>query len=407
MKVVLVAVGSEGDVAPVVTIGHELSQRGHDVVVVALEHYAASVRRVGLRLEPIKAAAAPLWPESPALRRLALAQPGAMFATMLRSFQRLAPHTTAALLRASQDADVLVSGTATRGACQVLARQTGARHVSVLYAPLLPAGAAASTCLGIPGFGRPVTLASSQVMWTLTRGLGAAHTVHMARSLRRLRPSGRVPTTLVATSPVVSPPSGTWPEGVEQVGRIRSTMGRDRVPDDVRRFLEAGPPPVVMTYGSSPAARPARDWAMFREASRRAGVRLLVPGAQEGAPSTGRDVMFTGAMDFEELMPHVAAVVHHGGAGTTYTALAGGVPAVVVPHLGDQAYYARRVAELGAGIRSVPRWRLSASLLARMVEAVLEPPVRERAGEIGGLLRSEGDGAARVAGRIEGSAAAA
>lgn len=117
--------------------------------------------------------------------------------------------------------------------------------------------------------------------------------------------------------------------------------------------------------------------------------------------------MFTGAMDFEELMPHVAAVVHHGGAGTTYTALAGGVPAVVVPHLGDQAYYARRVAELGAGIRSVPRWRLSASLLARMVEAVLEPPVRERAGEIGGLLRSEGDGAARVAGRIEGSAAAA
>ena len=160
-------------------------------------------------------------------------------------------------------------------------------------------------------------------------------------------------------------------------------MGRGPVPDDVRRFLEAGPPPVVMTYGSSPAARSSRDRSMFMEAAKRAGVRLLVPGVDPEARSSGRDAMFAGAMDFEELLPHAAALVHHGGAGTTYTALAAGIPAVVVPHLGDQPYYARRVEELGAGVGSVPRWRLTGRQLARLVEAALDERVgRERREEV-------------------------
>ncbi len=406
MRVVLAAVGSEGDVAPVVTIGHELASRGHDVVVVALPRYAGSVARAGLELEPIRADHSPLWPENPALRRVALAQPGAMFATMLASFRRLAPHTTRAILRAAQPADVLVSGTATRGACQTLAHQTGARHVSVLYAPLLPADDPAATCLGVPGLGATVTHVSSRVMWTLTRALGAAHTAQMARGLRSRAHVGPVPSTLVATSPVVSPPSQRWPATVTQVGRVRSTMGRGPVPDDVRRFLEAGPPPVVMTYGSSPAARSSRDRSMFMEAAKRAGVRLLVPGVDPEARSSGRDAMFAGAMDFEELLPHAAALVHHGGAGTTYTALAAGIPAVVVPHLGDQPYYARRVEELGAGVGSVPRWRLTGRQLARLVEAALDERVGRRARQVADLLRAEPDGAQRAADRIEASAAA-
>ena len=407
MKVVLVAVGSEGDVAPVVTIGHELSVRGHQVVVVALERYAETAGAAGLRLEPIRSSDSPLWPRSPVLRRLALAQSGAMFAAMLDSFRRLAPHTTRALLRAADGADVLVSGTATRGACGALSQHSGARHLSVLYAPLLPADDPASTCLGIPGLGEAVTHASSRVMWRLTRALGAAHTLQMGRHLRGGTARREASPVLVATSPVVSPPSPGWPAWVEQVGWIRSTMGRAAVPHEVENFLAAGPPPVLMTFGSSPAVHPSRDHTLFLSAARRSGVRLLVPGVPPHARCTSDEVMFTGAMDFQELLPRVAAVVHHGGAGTTYTTLAAGAPAVVVPHLGDQAYYARRVEELGVGVRAFPRWRLRAAPLARMVDAAMTEPVRRRAGTLAESLRSEPNGASRVADRIEASAASA
>lgn len=399
----LTALGSEGDVAPVVAIGRALAARGHDATIVVLDEYAHLVDAAGLRAEPVHAGPSALWPDVPLLRRLALAQPGAMYATMLVSFARIAPHTTDALLRAAVDADVIVSGLATQGACRALAGATGARHLSVLYAPLLPADDSSATSLGLPG-PAPLTRATSTVMWTLTRGLMAAHTLEMNRQLRGRPRTAPTTSTLVATSPVVSPPSPRWPADVEQVGHIRSTGGRVPVGADVEDFLAAGPPPVVMTFGSCPVVSAERDREMFIDAARLAGVRLVLPGAPDG--DHGPDVLTAGAVDFAELLPRAAAVVHHGGAGTTYTALAAGTPSVVVPHLGDQGYYARRVAALGAGPRGVPRWRLTAPRLARLVTAALDARARDRAREVAATLGGV-DGAEVVADRVEASAAAA
>lgn len=406
-RVVLAAIGSEGDVAPLVSIGTALQRRGHRVSVVALRQYAGPVTDAGLDLEAVDAGESPLWSPHPVLRGLALAQHGVLYAMMRARFRHVAPHTNGALLRVGADADVLVSGTATRGACQVLAAATGARHVSVLYAPLLPAERPESTCLCLPGLGPRVAYATSRLMWILTQGLGAAHTRDMRRRIRRgdtrLGRTGPAPgqapveEMLLASSPVVTPPSPRWPDTVEQAGWVRSTLGRPGLPPDVQEFLAAGPPPVVMTFGSSLVADPARDRDLFVRAARHAGRRLLVPGVPPEHHRHQPDVLFTGAMDFARLLPQVAAIVHHGGAGTTYTALAAGVPSVVVPHLGDQGYYGRQVARLGAGPRPVPRWRLTARGLGRLVEeaVTMAPGARAVATRLG-----DADGAERIADRI-------
>ena len=391
LRVALTAVGSEGDVAPVIAIGSRLAERGHEVGVVVLDEFAHLVEAAGLRPQPISGGAASMWPDVPALRWVALAQPGLMYATMLVTFRRLAPRTNSALLLAAEGADVIVTGLTTRGAGGALAAATGAAHATVLSAPLLPASERAATALGQP----VLTHATSRAMWAMTRGLSAAHTSDMTR---RVGHSPRPGQLLVATSPVVSPSAPEWPADATQVGWIRSTAGRSPMPDEVRRFLDADAPPVVMTFGSCPVVSPERDRALFVEAARRAGVRLILPDG--GPPVAGDDVLATGPVDFAELLPRVGAIVHHGGAGTTYTALAAGAPAVVVPHLGDQGYYARRVAELGAGPRGIPRWRLTARALADRVRQALDGRSASGARAVASRLAGE-DGAAVVADRVE------
>src|SRR5262249_37378215 len=90
------------------------------------------------------------------------------------------------------------------------------------------------------------------------------------------------------------------------------------------------------------------------------------------------------------LFPQMRAVVHHGGAGVTAPALRGGVPAIVVPFLGDQHFWANRVAALGAGPAPIPKAQLSSERLAQaLVHVLQDDSLRERAAEIGQRLKAE------------------
>jgi UDP:flavonoid glycosyltransferase YjiC (YdhE family) len=101
------------------------------------------------------------------------------------------------------------------------------------------------------------------------------------------------------------------------------------------------------------------------------------------------------------LFPRTAAVVHHGGAGTTAAGLRAGVPSVVVPFMSDQPFWGRRVFALGAGPEPIPRKQLTAEKLARAISAaVTDPVIRRRAANVGRLIRAE-DGVARAADLID------
>ena len=96
------------------------------------------------------------------------------------------------------------------------------------------------------------------------------------------------------------------------------------------------------------------------------------------------------------LFPRMAAVVHHGGAGTTAAGLRAGVPSVLIPHGNDQFAWGRRVHELGVGTRPIPRKRLTVAALADALTAVREPDLRAAATDLGRRIRTE-DGAETAA----------
>ena len=114
------------------------------------------------------------------------------------------------------------------------------------------------------------------------------------------------------------------------------------------------------------------------------------------------DVFVTGPVTHPKLFPRVAAVVHHGGAGTTTAAARAGVPQLIVPHVFDQFYFAKRLVELGVAPPPLPRTRLDGPALAAALAPILDNEfLSQRAAELGTRLRRERDAGPDPATAIE------
>jgi sterol 3beta-glucosyltransferase len=134
------------------------------------------------------------------------------------------------------------------------------------------------------------------------------------------------------------------------------------------------------------------------DALARAGQRAMILSGWNGlqAGDLPPTAIAVDSVPFSWLFPRCAAVVHHGGAGTTAAGLRAGVPSIVIPFFADQPFWGRRVGELEVGPAPIPRRKLTATRLAQAIEtAVGDPGMRQRAADLGARIRAE-DGIARA-----------
>ncbi len=156
----------------------------------------------------------------------------------------------------------------------------------------------------------------------------------------------------------------------------------------LQAFL-AGEPPVVITLGSMAGIDPPELSAAIGAATS-AGMRIVLQDSGALASDDAPGLLRAGEADHRALFAGASAVVHHGGAGTTHAACAAGVPSVVVPHVGDQRYWAERLEQLGVAPPAIPARQLTgAALLTAMRVAASDTVMRERAAELGAQLRTE------------------
>jgi UDP:flavonoid glycosyltransferase YjiC (YdhE family) len=171
----------------------------------------------------------------------------------------------------------------------------------------------------------------------------------------------------------------------------------------LQAFLNAGSEPVFIGFGSMTSRDPAQMAELILEALTEIGQRAVLLsgwGGMQGVdlPETVHQV---DSIPFSWLFPRVAAVVHHGGAGTTAAGLRAGVPSLVVPFFGDQPYWGARIADLGVGPKPIPRKTLTADRLAAAIQqAIGDEDMRVRAAEIGTRIRVE-DGVGRAVALIQ------
>ena len=277
-----------------------------------------------------------------------------------------------------------------------VAEKLGIHSVHVSYCPIaLPSPHHPPTPL--PGRPLPPEVTDNRVLWDLNAQsynalFGAALNTHRASVGQP--PVGNVRDYLLggrpwlAADPVLAP----WREAADlDVVQTGAWIVPDErpLPAELEMFLDTGAPPVYVGFGSMRAPKDIARVAI--EAIRAQGRRVLLShGWADLALIDDRDDCFAvGEVNQQALFGRVAAVVHHGGCGTTTTTARAGAPQVAIPHANEQLYWARRVADLGIGAAHAGPIPTVESLSAALATA-LAPDTRVRANALAGKIRTDG-----------------
>ncbi|PQE06092.1 glycosyltransferase family 1 protein [Rutstroemia sp. NJR-2017a BBW] len=162
---------------------------------------------------------------------------------------------------------------------------------------------------------------------------------------------------------------------------------------DLQAFLDAGPPPIYIGFGSIVLDDSNAMTELIFEAARKTGQRVLLSkgwggiGAEELRIPGG--VFMLDNVPHDWLFKHVSCVIHHGGAGTTAAGIAAGRPTLVVPFFGDQLFWGAMIARAGAGPDPIPHRQLTADKLADAINVCLKAETMERAKELAGKIEVE------------------
>ncbi|ATW47621.1 glycosyltransferase [Streptomyces peucetius] len=390
MRVLLSTYGSRGDVEPLVGLAVQLRALGAEVRVCAPpdEDFAQRLADVGVPMVPVGQSARALTTGAP--------KPS----SLPRRAAELIAGQFDAVTAAAEGCDALVATGAMPAAAgaRSVAEKLGILSVSVTFQQLtLPSPH--HSPLAYPGRPFPPEVTDNRVLWDLdAQSINAlfGEALNTNRASIGLPPVDNVRDYVIgnrpwlATDPVLDP----WqePADLDVVQTGAWTLPDERpLPAPLEAFLDAGPPPVYVGFGSM-AMHASKDIARVAvEAVRAQGRRALVSqGWADLALIDGRDDCFAvGEANHQALLGRVAAVVHHGGAGTTTAAARAGAPQVVVPQLADQPYWAGRVADLGIGAAHDGPAPTFESLSAALRTA-LTPGTRARATAVAGAIRTDG-----------------
>ncbi|TVY20598.1 Sterol 3-beta-glucosyltransferase [Lachnellula arida] len=224
-----------------------------------------------------------------------------------------------------------------------------------------------------------------------TLGLEPVSTLWAPGQLYRLK----VPYTYL-WSPGLIPKPKDWGQQIDIAGFVFLDLASSfKPPEELVKFLDAGEPPVYIGFGSIVVDDPDRFTKMIFEAVKKAGVRALVSKGWGGLgdENTPEGIYMLENTPHDWLFPKVKAVVHHGGAGTTAIGLKCGKPTMIVPFFGDQQFWGSMIGKAGAGAEPVPYKSLTADKLADGIKQCLTDKAKEEAEKIAKSIEEEGDGA--------------
>jgi UDP:flavonoid glycosyltransferase YjiC (YdhE family) len=406
--ITILTVGTRGEVSPCVALGLGLQAAGYRVCIATHAQFESSVRDAGLNFALIEANPQAFL-AGEAGRALVTGGPNPIrtFRTLAQTMRPMLRRVGEQCWEACQGVDLVLYTIGGQFFAPHIAEKSGIPAIAVYPYPAGQPTRAfpsifAPTQRSLGGLlNRWTHLLFDALAWLLLRGPINA----WRKEQLGLPPCGpRYPARLrkrqmpmcYGFSRHVVPRPPDWGRHVHLTGYwFLDRADGWRPPDDLVRFLRAGPPPVYVGFGSMQAGDDVERVDLVLRALDRAGQRgILLRG--QGRLATNGHVYVLDSVPFDWLFPRLAAVVHHGGAGTTAAGLCAGVPSVIVPFFMDQPFWGQRVVDLGVGPAPIPQKRLTVErLTAAIQKAVGDREMRSRAQALGARIRAE-DGVDRA-----------
>ena len=390
MRVLILTFGTHGDVLPYVALASGLLAAGHEAAVCTAEGFQELVTEAGVPYE---------YMSNDMLEIVQSAMPGmAGPAEAVQLARRMAAAMRSSLVDQWEAAqrfrpDVLVYHPKVLGGLHI-AERLGVPAVLSLPLPFFtPTRAFPIPFVGRWPFGGTFNRASYQFNRFTAVAYGGMinsfrRKVLGLRRMSRLtdylhHSDGRPVPILYAYSPAVVPVPPDYPDHAHVTGYwVLDGQRSLQPPAELVDFVDAGPPPIYAGFGSMGFGRNAieRGRAVV-QAVTNAGLRAVVATGWGGlrVESSSERIYVVDQVDHEWLFPRMAAVVHHGGAGTTAAGLRAGRPTLICPVAGDQGFWGERVRDLGLGPAPLPARRLTvAALTPRLLELTSTHEYRER-----------------------------
>lgn len=385
MKVVVVGYGTEGDVRPLAVFCRALIDAGHEATLLADGATLDSAERLSVP-------AAPLAGDIKGALGTVIAG-GKGFGHTAKALARIANAHASDWLRTvvevGDGCDVVVASGLAAFVGLSAAERLGVAALGAGMIPITPTREFPSPFLAnahVPRFAnRASHLFVNAMLWRAFR-----KATNKARAEVGLPPRRKVWTShpmLYGISPSLVPQPADWPTHARICGQWVEPDGDWTPPPELAAFLAAGEPPVYVGFGSMVGF----DRARLRKAvvGAAAGRRVLWQPGWSGVETDGLpdNIHFVGPVPHGWLFPRVALAVHHGGSGTSHSAVRAGVPSVVVPFAGDQAFWAGRLQ--AAGVAPAPVRKLTATRLSAAIDAAGHPSMRAAAQDLAGRMATE------------------
>jgi sterol 3beta-glucosyltransferase len=406
-RISLITVGTLGDVGPMVALGLALKDAGYDVALAAPEDFLDFVRSKGLEARRCGTDFSKFMKDGE-MAEIA----GAHTLVTVKKWLSPGPDMRAlfeGILRdsvaASADADAIIFHPAVSVAPEI----AEAKKIPAIMAGLGSVSPSAENLLSvIPGTGIPAwnrygyktlglqRLAYRRVIKEIRKSLGLGPSFWMKHPHRV---NGKRAPVLYPVSPVLQPRASEEGDEIYFTGYwFRDEAPNWRPSGKLADFIASGPRPIYIGFGSMPALGLERTELILRacEAAGQRAVLFNGRGEFDRVPLSPNFHLIDEFVPHDKLFREVSAIVHHGGLGTTTSALRSGKPSFIGPFMMDQKYWGRRVFQLGAGPDQLPiqDWTLDL-LTERIRDLATNPSYAQRAAEIGRAMEQE-DGTARA-----------
>jgi UDP:flavonoid glycosyltransferase YjiC (YdhE family) len=409
MRITIFTAGSQGDIQPCIMLGKGLQRAGFQVLVAAPQNFAELIQKNHLYFYPLRGDVQQIMSGKVGREFMETAgsNPVRSMLAMRKMIGPVAMRMAEDALEACRDADVLISLAVFAPLGKSIAEIRNIPLINVEPTPLLPTSA-------FPAAGWPLQknlggllnrLSGSAMLRMIWQWYGPY--VNEFRKRFRLVPLHsadfhqilRSTPLLGAYSPAVIPQPSDWSDEVHITGYWLPDIQSDWQPSyELQTFLDRGAPPVYVGFGSMGGRNPEDAARIVLQALEKSGQRglLLTGWGGMNVMKVPDNVLVMTSAPHSWLFPRMAAVVHHGGAGTTAEGLRAGVPTVIVPFVVDQSFWGKRIKDLGLGPEPIPAKKLTADKLAVAIQtATCDPRIKERASAMGAVIRAE-NGVARA-----------
>ena len=402
MRITILTYGSRGDVQPFLALAVGLQSAGHSVRLAAPFSFSDFVKQHNISFVPL-----PGDPEQlSALFNDAGQNPLRIVRSISNYIFSIAPDVIEAAITACDNAECIIHGFLFTAGGHTIACQRGIPDISVQTFPMFAPTRAfpnVSAAKLAPGWFSYASHVLANLIFQYGGNIGYSRIMRAHPDLPLKPPlswpftqSGSRPRTplVFAFSPSVVHPPNEWNNLPHlHIPGYLFLKGESFLPPRMLTdFLNAGSPPVCITFGSMINRDMEHIRSAVLEGLQRAHQRAIIVtgwGNWGHVFSPGEDILTLKSISHDWLFPRCQMVIHHGGAGTTAAALRAGVPSLAIPHAGDQPFWAHRLDELGVGPGSIPLKKISTE---KIVEAIVDGRsqlFRERAQELGYQILSE------------------